>query len=77
MFHKKTKQIFLFLFFLVEAVKAVKAVKVVVATKKAEISSEIVDINSDTQWTPTDTYGSLKRKLELANQIIAQLKNTK
>jgi len=30
----------------------------------------------DLSWRPTDTYGELKRKLELANSMIARLKST-
>ncbi len=42
--------------------------------KPAVISSEIVGVNADTMWTPTDTYSSLKKKLDLANAIIGKLK---
>ena len=41
---------------------------------REQLTTEVVDIDADTQWTPTDTYGSTKKKLELANRIIEQLK---
>ncbi len=43
--------------------------------KPAPVSSEIVDLNADTVWTPTDTYTSLRKKLDLANRIIATLRS--
>lgn len=36
-----------------------------------------IDLDVDTKYSPTDTYGALKQKLDKANQILDKLREKK